>query len=219
LGFSKANNLAIKQASGRDVLLLNTDTEVKADALQLSLDYLDSNSDIGVLGCKVLLPDGSLDPACRRNFPNPVNSFLRLFGLKKFSNYNIAGPLDETRQVDAVMGAFMMVKKIVIDKAGLLDEDFFMYGEDLDWCWRIKEAGYKIVYYPKATIVHYKYGSSQSKPFATIRMSHEAMKIFYHKHYAASHGAIFNWVVGLGISARMYLVVLKIFFSSKKTVH
>ncbi len=219
LGFSKGNNVAIKQSQARYVLLLNSDTTVAENAFDESIKYLDSNPNVGVLGAKVVLPNGKLDPACRRNFPNPANAFLRLFGLKKFSNYNITGSVDQEMDVDAVMGAYMMVRREVIDKVGMLDEEFFMYGEDLEWCWRIKQAGYKVVYYPKSEIVHFKYGSSQSIPFTIIRFSHSAMKIFYRKVYASQHSAIFNQMVYLGIDFRMALVMLRNLLRAKKSVN
>ncbi|HEV8601657.1 MAG TPA: glycosyltransferase family 2 protein [Patescibacteria group bacterium] len=219
LGFSKANNNAIKQASGRLILLLNSDTEIKDTALDVSIKYMDSHSDVGAVGGKILLPDGRFDKAARRKFPNPKNSFLRLFGLKKFSDYNIETPIDEEVEVDAVEGAYMMVQKSVIDKVGLLDEDFFMYGEDLDWCFRIKKAGFKIMYFPKAEIVHYKYGSAQLVPFKTIRLAHNAMKIFYRKHYAPKNNFLFNALVYSGINLRMSLVLFLNLFRNKKTVH
>jgi hypothetical protein len=112
-----------------------------------------------------------------------------------------------------------MILKSVIEKIGLLDEEYFMYGEDLDWCWRVKEAGYKVMYYPKAVITHFKYGSAQSVPFKTIRLAHKAMKIFYRKHYAAKYNWLFNQFVYLGISLRMYLVIFVNIFRHKKTVH
>jgi GT2 family glycosyltransferase len=219
LGFSKGNNVALKQASGRYLLLLNSDTEIAAEALDLSVKYLDSHPDVGIMGGKVVLPDGSLDRACRRRFPNPTNSFLRLFGLKKFSDYNIEGPVDKESEVDAVMGAYLAIRKTVMDKVGLLDEEYFMYGEDLDWCWRVKKTGYKIVYYPSVGVTHYKYGSAQSIPFKTIRMAHQAMKIFYRKHQAREHFWLFNQLVYLGIGLRMYLVLFVNVFRGKKTVH
>jgi GT2 family glycosyltransferase len=219
LGFSKGNNVAIKEANGRLILLLNSDTEVRPDTFDLSIKYMDEHADVGILGCKVLLPDGSLDKASRRKFPNPWNSFLRLFGLKKFSDYNIDTPIDQETEVDAVMGAYLLIRKSVIDRIGVLDEEYFMYGEDLDWCWRAKEAGYKVVYYPESSITHFKYGSSQAVPFRTIRMAHEAMKIFYRKHYAEKYSWPFNQVVYLGINLRMYLVLFVNLFREKKTVH
>ncbi|MBX4191201.1 MAG: glycosyltransferase family 2 protein [Candidatus Doudnabacteria bacterium] len=219
LGFSKGNNAGIRQASGRYILLLNTDTEVKSDTIDESIKYLDANASVGIVGAKVLLPDGTLDKACRRKFPNPWNSFLRLFGLKNFSDYNIDSPIDQEMEVDSVMGAYLMIKKEVVNKIGLLDEEYFMYGEDLDWCWQTKQAGYKVVYYPKSEIIHYKYGSSQSIPFKTIKMAHIAMKIFYRKYYASKYNWFFNQLVYLGINLRMYLVMIVNLFRHKKTVH
>ena len=219
LGFSKGNNVAIKQAVGRLILLLNADTQVRPDTFDLSIKYMDSHADVGALGCKILLPNGELDKASRRKFPNPANAFLRLFGLRKFSDYNITTPIDQEVEVDAIMGAYFLVRKSVIDQVGVLDEEFFMYGEDLDWCWRIKESGHKIVYYPKAEITHYKYGASKSIPFRTIGWAHTAMKIFYRKHYASQHNWIFNQFVYLGINLRMYLVLFVNIFRNKKTVH
>lgn len=219
LGFSKANNVALMQAQGQFLLLLNSDTEVAPDALDLSVKYMDSHQQVGVMGGKVLLPDGTLDKACRRRFPNPKNAFLRLFGFKKFSDYNLEGSLDQEAEVDSVMGAYLMVRKSIADQIGFLDEVFFMYGEDLDWCWRVKKAGYKVVYYPRAQIVHFKYGSAQTVPFRTIRLAHQAMWIFYRKHYAKKYNFIFNQLVHLGISLRMYLVLALNLFRKKKIVH
>lgn len=219
LGFSKGNNVAIKQAQGRLVLLLNADTTIAPDALDLSIKYMDADPQVGAMGGKILLPNGELDKAARRKFPNPWNSFLRLFGLRKFSDYNITSPIDQEIEVDAIMGAYFLVRKPVIDQVGMLDEEFFMYGEDLDWCWRIKEAGHKIIYYPKVQITHYKYGASKSIPFRAIKWAHTAMKIFYRKHYAPAHNEIFNQLVYLGIDLRMYLVMMVNLVRRKKSVH
>lgn len=218
-GFSKGNNAAIRQAKGRYILLLNSDTEVRAGTFAACISRFDEDKTIGALGCKVLLPDGSLDLACRRKFPNPWNSFLRLFGFNKLSDYNINTPIDQETEVDAVTGAFMMVSREALDKVGMLDEDFFMYGEDLDWCWRIKSAGFKIIYFPKAEITHFKYGSSQLIPFRTIRMAHLAMKLFYKKHYASARSPLFNFLVYSGINLRMFLVMIVNLFRTKKSVH
>ncbi len=219
LGFSKGNNVAIKEAKGRYILLLNADTEIGQDTLDVSLKYMDQHPDVGAMGCKVVLTNGKLDAACRRKFPNPINSFLRLFGLKKYSDYNITAPIDQEIEVDAIMGAYFMVPRPVIDKVGMLDEDFFMYGEDLDWCWRIKHAGYKIMYYPKAEIIHYKYGSSSVVPFRSIKWAHNSMIIFYQKHYAPKYNIFFNSLVYLGIYVRMLLVVSANLLKQKKSVH
>jgi GT2 family glycosyltransferase len=219
LGFSKGNNVAIMQAVGRHILLLNSDTIVKPDAFTKMVAKADSSANIGALGPKILLPNGELDPSARRNFPNPANAFLRLFGLKRFSNYNVSGPIDQEMEVEAIMGACMLVPRQVVDKVGMLDEQFFFYGEDLDWCFRIKQAGYKIIYYPPAEILHIKSASSKHIPFKIVKVAYTAMKIFYKKHYAPHYPTVFNWLVYLGINLRMYMVMFLNLFRSKKSVH
>lgn len=220
LGFSAGNNVGIRKALGRLVLLLNTDTEVRPNTLDLSVKYMDAHPEVGIMGCKVLLPDGKLHEAARRRFPNPVNAFLRLFGLRKFSSYNYRNiPVDQEMEVDSVVGAFLLIRRAAIDKIGLLDEEFFMYGEDLDWCWRVKEAEFKVMYYPGAEITHYLYGSSKAVAFRSVRWAHAAMKIFYRKHYADQYNWLFNQFVYLGIGTRMYLVIIVNIFRREKTVH
>jgi GT2 family glycosyltransferase len=219
LGFSKGNNVAIKQAAGRHILLLNSDTVVQPDAFAKMIEKADGDVNIGALGPKILLPNGQLDPSARRNFPNPANSFLRLFGLKKFSNYNIAGPVDQEMEVEAIMGACMLVPRRVIDQVGMLDEDFFFYGEDLDWCFRIKQAGFKVVYFPQAEILHIKSASSKHIPFQIVKVAYAAMRIFYTKHYAPKYPLLFNLLVYAGISLRMYAVIFINLFRSSKSVH
>lgn len=163
-GFAHANNLALEQINSRYVLLLNSDTQIIGDCLEKCLEYMAKDPEVGVLGCKVLLPDGRLDLACRRSFPTFSVSFYRMTGLSKlfphsrrFGQYNLTYlDEDETYPVDCVVGAFMMVRWITIHEVGLLDEDFFMYGEDIDWCYRIKSAGWKIIYYSPAQILHHK---------------------------------------------------------------
>lgn len=219
LGFSKGNNVAIREAVGRLILLLNADTEVRPDTFDLSIKYIDSHPAVGAMGCKVLLPNGQLDKAARRKFPNPWNSFLRLFGLRKFSDYNITIDPDLETEVDAITGAYFLTRKSVVDQVGMLDEEFFMYGEDLDWCWRIKEAGHKVMYYPGAEVTHYKYGASRAIPFRTIKWAHNSMKIFYRKHYAPKYPWLFSQLVYAGIALRMFLVLFVNLFRNKKTVH
>jgi GT2 family glycosyltransferase len=167
------------------------------------LDFMQARPDVGIAGCKLIKPDGKLDLACRRRFPNPWNSFLRL---AKISNrgYNLTA-FDENQEmeVDSVMGAFLLIRRAVIDKIGLLDEQFFMYGEDLDWCWRCKEVGFKVWYYPKTTVIHYKGSSSKKEPFLMLKAFHDSMWIFYKKHYANRYFFSFNGLIWLGIYARL----------------
>ncbi len=220
LGFARGNNAALKVATGRYCLLLNSDTEVRPSTFDLCIKKMDSDPQVGILGCKVLLPNGKLHEACRRRFPNPANAFLRLFGFRKLSSYNYQNvSVDQEMEVDSVVGAYLMIRKNVMDQIGLLDEQFFMYGEDLDWCWRAKEAGFKVLYYPKAEITHYLYGSAKSVKFKSVVWAHQAMQIFYAKHYASGHNWLFNQVVYLGIKLRMYLVMLVNLLRANKSVH
>jgi GT2 family glycosyltransferase len=207
-GFAQANNLALKQTNSDYLLLLNSDTVVVGGCLEKSMEYIQNHPDTGVLGCKVMLPDGTLDKACRRSFPEFSVSFYRMTGLSKlfpkserFGRYNLTY-LDEneTYEVDCVMGAFMLLKSSTVDEVGLLDEKFFMYGEDIDWCYRIKNAGWKIIYYSEAEIIHYK-GSSNSKK-QNKRMIHEfyrAMYLFYNKHYKEDYPWVTTLATYMGI--------------------
>ncbi len=216
-GFAAGNNLGIKQAVGEYILLLNPDTKIENNTLEAMLDFMESKPEVGISGCKVIKPDGSLDLACRRKFPNPWNSFKRLFLLSR-ADYNLTGE-DENKsmEVDSVMGAFLLVRRSVMQKIGLLDEEFFMYGEDLDWCWRCKDAGFKVWYYPKVLITHYKGSSSSKIAFRALKWFHDAMWIFYRKHYQKNYPLLFNWLVFLGIYARLYaLVAMNLFRANPK---
>ena len=160
-GFAHANNLALNQISSKYVLLLNSDTIVVDDCIEKCIEYMENDDTIGAVGCKVVLPDGTLDKACRRSFPDFNVSFYRMTGLshifpksERFGRYNLTY-LDEneTYEVDCLVGAFMLLRSAAICQVGILDETFFMYGEDIDWCYRIKAAGWKIVYYGDAEII------------------------------------------------------------------
>lgn len=209
-GFSKGNNFGIRESRGEYVLVLNPDTAVSADTIQICMDHIRRDSEIGALGCKLVKEDRQLDPACRRSFPNPAAAFYRLSGLQKlfprsakFAAYNLSYlPEDEIADVDAISGAFMLMPRAVLDQVGMFDEEYFMYGEDLDLCWKIKHAGYRVVYYPATTTIHYKGQSSRKAPYITLYHFHEAMAIFYRKHYAADHGRLMNWLVYAGIWLR-----------------
>lgn len=217
-GFSAGNNIGIKASGGKYVLLLNPDTRVETDTFEVMLNFMESHQNVGISGCKVLKPDGNLDLACRRKFPNPWNSFKRLFLLSN-SEYNLTkADINQDMEIDSVMGAFLLIRRTVIDKIGLLDENFFMYGEDLDWCLRCKEAGYKVWYFPKTSITHFKGSSSSKIPFKALLWFHEAMWIFYKKHYAKKYIFLFNWLVFLGIYLRLILLLFINFFKSKPSV-
>ncbi|MEN6291516.1 MAG: glycosyltransferase family 2 protein [Methanobacterium sp.] len=205
-GFAHANNLALNQISSKYVLLLNSDTIVVDDCIEKCIEYMENDNALGAVGCKVVLPDGTLDKACRRSFPDFNVSFYRMTGLshifpksERFGRYNLTY-LDEneTYEVDCLVGAFMLLRSAAIRQVGLLDETFFMYGEDIDWCYRIKAAGWKIVYYSDAEIIHYKGASSKQKN-KLIYEFYRAMYVFYNKHYKDEYSRIITAITYAGI--------------------
>jgi N-acetylglucosaminyl-diphospho-decaprenol L-rhamnosyltransferase len=203
-GYPYGNNLGLRALGYRGVgdvtpdapryaLLLNPDTELPPNALYDMTQYMDANPRIGIAGPKLVLPDGSLDLACRRSFPTPMVSFYRFSGLSKlfphhprFGRYNMTfvDP-DQEIEVDSVVGAYMQVRREAIEAVGLLDETFFMYGEDLDWAYRIKEAGWKVFYHPQVMVKHVKRAASRVSKKAQFEFQ-RAMLIFYRKHYRAT---------------------------------
>lgn len=216
-GFAKANNQGIRIANGRYVLLLNSDTVVQPDTLEVMVSFMDSHPQVGASGCKVVLPNGKLDKACRRGFPTPSASFYYAFGVSKlfpkvprFNQYQL-GYLDpdECYPIDCLVGAFMLVRREAIDQVGMLDEEFFMYGEDIDWCYRIKQAGWEIYYYPKTYITHYKGASSRRKPFKIVYEFHRAMWLFHRKHYKKKYLPLVNAMVYFGIVVKCLGALIK----------
>ncbi len=214
-GYAFANNLAIRQILEQQpapeyTLLLNPDTVVPPGALDALAGYLEQQPAVGACGPKLLLSDGTLDLACRRSFPTPEVSFYRMTGLARllphsprFGRYNMTflSPDVET-EVDSVVGACMLVRTPVVREAGLLDETYFMYGEDLDWAYRIKEYGWKIMYVPSVIIHHHKRASSSQQPFQSIRHFYHAMRVFYRNHYAATTPAPLNLIIEAGITLK-----------------
>lgn len=224
LGFSKGNNVAISKSIGRYILLLNSDTVVMDNCIQKSVEYIHKNKNIGALGCKVVLKDGNLDHACKRGFPTVENSLYYILKLhkffpkvKKFNGYNL-GYLDENKihEVDSITGAFMMVRRKVIKNVLFLDERFFMYGDDIDLCYRIKEAGFKIVYYPEVKIIHHKGASSRKRPLMTLYEFHRAMILFYNKHYRRKYNILITTLVYLGVYLRFTLAIFINLFKKKE---
>jgi len=216
-GFSYGNNLGLRAfgyrgAGAVDVdapryaLLLNPDTEVPSEALYNMVRFMDARPEIGVAGPKLELEDGSLDLACRRSFPTPLVSLYRFSGLSKlfptsprFGRYNMTF-VDSNREieVDSVVGAYMQVRREAIDDAGLLDETFFMYGEDLDWAYRIKKAGWKVFYHPQVVVKHIKRAASRRSTKAQFEFQ-RAMLIFYRKHYQATTPLWLHSLVMMGL--------------------
>lgn len=221
LGFAKANNIGMRQAKGEYILLLNSDTEVKDNCLEGCLEQMEKDSTLGAVGCKVVLANGKLDHACKRGFPTPKASLYYFLKLDKKNpiKYGQYDALhlgeDEVGEVDALMGAFMLMPKKVLDEVGLLDEDFFMYGEDIDICYRIKEAGYRILYYPKEKIIHYKGGSSTRRRHKVIYDFHQAMWIFYMKHYYKKNAIFLNGIVFIGIYLKCLVELIKNYLKPK----
>ncbi len=222
VGFGKACNQVIPDVSAPLVFLLNPDTVVTDCAVSKLAAYLDANKDCGAVGPMVLNPDGSLQLACRRSFPSPAASFYRLTYLSKlfpknqtFAQYNLtfADPGKEL-DVDALSGSAMMVRKSVIDSVGLLDEAIFMFGEDIDWCWRIKEDGWRVTYCPDAVVYHYHGASSRLRPVGATINLHKGMEVFYRKHLAHQYWPIFNVLVYLGIWTRAILFIVLSFVQS-----
>ena len=193
----------------RYALLLNPDTVLPPDALAQMLAFMDAHPQAGASGPKLVRADGSLDLACRRSFPTPEVSFYRMVGLsrlfprsRRFGRYNLTylDP-DEQAEVDSVVGAFMLVRREAIQNVGLLDERFFMYGEDLDWALRIKRAGWKIYYYPRVTVLHYKGEASKRSRKARFEF-YRAMYLFYRKHYAHETPRWLHWLILTGIALK-----------------
>jgi GT2 family glycosyltransferase len=220
IGFAAGNNRAIEKARGKLILLLNSDTVVFPESFTKMIKFMDKTKDAGAATARLELPDGALDLACHRGFPTPWNAFtyfLRLEkafpNLKLFSGYHQAWKnFDEIHEIDAISGACFFIRKKVIDEIGPLDEDYFMYAEDLDWCMRIKKAGWKIYYNPQAKIIHFKKRSGRSKseglPITpetrklraqTITYFYDTMRIFYDKHYKRKYPTWVRYPVLTGI--------------------
>ena len=206
-GYSAANNLALRRVGGRYVLLLNPDTLLPKDGLARAVERIEREPEIGVLGVKLVRGDGSLDRACRRSFPTPENAlyhFLRLPRLfprsERFGRYNLTylDP-DQEYEVDAVAGSFMLLRRTVLERIGLLDEVFWMYGEDLDLCWRAREAGWRTLYFPAVRVLHLKGESSKARSFKCTYEFFRAMLLFYRKHYASGAPLVQNLAVTAGI--------------------
>lgn len=219
-GFAAGNNLALREILARPaaragdeprfIMLLNADATIEPGAIDLLVGYLRDHPDVGAAGPRVVLPNGSLDLACRRSFPTPEVSFYRMAGLsrlfprsRRFGRYNLTylSP-DEETEVDSLVGAAMLLREEVVREVGLLDEDFFMYGEDLDWCFRIKCYGWRIVYYPRAIVRHHKRAASTKRAIPSIRAFYDAMRIFHRKHYASRTLPPVNLLIELGIAAK-----------------
>ncbi len=249
VGFSTANNQAIREARGQYLLILNPDTIIREDTLTTAVDFFEAHPDVGALGCKILNPDGTFARESRRAFPTPAVAFYRITGLSRlfprsprFGRYNMSYlPVDEVAEVDALSGSCMFVRRAALYEngsvgergngregererggegerekggegereqgAGLFDEDFFMYGEDLDWCYRIQQAGWKIFYTPATEIIHYKGESTKKGELRYVRLFYGAMIRFAEKHFHGRYSGLFIAFLRVGVLARAALSV------------
>lgn len=190
LGFARANNIGIRMARGRYVLLLNPDTVIGEDTLRATIDFMETHPGSGALGVRMLNADGSKAMESRRGIPTPLTSFYKMSGLcrrfprsRKLARYYMSYlPWDSAQRIEVVSGAFCLLDRKALNKVGLLDEDFFMYGEDIDLSYRLHRAGYTNWYFP-VSILHYKGESTQKSSFRYVHVFYQAMLIFFRKHY------------------------------------
>lgn len=220
LGFSKANNAARKIARGRFVLFLNSDTEVPKNTLRESVKYLEEHKDVGSMTCKIILPSGDLDRDTRRSFPTPFVALTHFSGLdrllpqsKIFAKYWYSYIDEDTEhEADVIQGAFHLSRKRVLNKVGWFDEDYFLDGEDIDLCWKIKDRGYKIIYYPKVSILHIKKASKKkSKSSLKVTSGMKAMEIFYRKRMWSRYPFFINYLVVIGIKILLGIRLAKFY--------
>ncbi len=214
-GFSKANNQGILLADAEYILLLNPDTVVEEDTFSKVIEYMDAHPKTGGLGVRMLDGKGQFLPESKRGLPSPAVAFYKIFGLsklfpksKKFGQYH-AGHLSEfeTNEIDILSGAFMLMRKEAIDKVGLLDEAFFMYGEDIDLSYRIQKGGYNNVYFPETRIIHYKGESTKKSSVNYVFVFYKAMIIFAKKHFSQKNAKLFSFFIHFAIYFRAFLAI------------
>lgn len=216
VGFAKACNQGYRQATGKYILFLNPDTILPEDCLEKCIAFLDANPASGALGIRMIDGSGQFLKESKRSFPSPLISLYKLFGLARlfprspvFSKYHL-GNLDEkeNHEVDVLAGAFMMIKKEVLDEVGAFDETFFMYGEDVDLSYRIQQKGYKNYYFAGSSIIHFKGESTRRGSMNYVRMFYNAMSVFVRKHYGRSRAGIFNFLIHLAIWIRAAMTTI-----------
>lgn len=218
-GFSYANNQAIKKSLGKYILLLNPDTVVKEDSFEKCIQFMDNKPDAGGLTIKMIDGKGRFLPESKRALPTPTVAFYKIFGLsrlfpksKRFARYHL-GHLsnDEIHDIEIMPGAYMMLRKETLDKIGLLDEDYFMYGEDIDLSYRIILAGYKNYYYPETTIIHYKGESTKKGSLNYVFIFYNAMIIFAKKHFSQKNAKVFSVLINTAIYFRAFVAIINRF--------
>jgi len=220
-GFSKANNQAIKIAKGEFILLLNPDTIIQEATLQKCVGFMETHANAGGLGVKMVDGAGNFLPESKRGFPSPMAALAKMSGLSKlfpksktFGQYHLSFlDKDQNHEIDVLSGAFMMLRKIVLDKVGLLDEDYFMYGEDIDLSYRIKKEGFKNYYFADTSIIHFKGESTKKGSLNYIKVFYNAMIIFADKHITGTKGKVLKFLLQIAILLRAVLAVVQSFFA------
>lgn len=221
VGFSTANNQAITMACGEYILLLNPDTIVEEDTFRKALEFMDLHPDAGCTGVKMIDGKGRFLPESKRGLPTPWVAFYKIFGLSgifprsaKFGRYHLSylDP-DKTHEVDVLCGAFMLLRSEALTRTGLLDESFFMYGEDIDLSYRLQKAGYKNYYYPGTTIIHYKGESTRKGSINYVKVFYQAMLIFSRKHFSTGNFRLYSFFVHLAIYFRALIAIVQRLFS------
>jgi GT2 family glycosyltransferase len=224
-GFAKGNNRAMSLVEGKMVLFLNPDTVVHEKVFLKTVNYLKEHPDVGALSCKLVLPNGMMDKDVRRRFPTPKIAFEH-FALKKNRNYWYEDiPEDEIHEVDTLQGAFLLTWKSILDKVGWFDEEYFFDGEDIDLCYQIHKAGYKLIYYPEVTVTHLKgvtkgkvkkwrYKVSQKQRTKLRLAGIASMERFYRKNLWDKYPLIFNYLVILGIKILSVVRYIRVTFLS-----
>ncbi len=230
-GFSKANNIGVKQATGRYVLFLNSDTVVHEKTLDGMVEWMDQNPKVGAATCKLVMPNGEIDDASHRGFPTPLRSFFHFSGIARifprsrfFNGYHLGwNNIDTAHEIEALAGAFMITRHEAGEQIGWWDEDYFWYGDDLDFCYKLSKNGWKIYYVPEFSTLHYKgvsgglkkvsqkitSASKETKMRAT-NARFDAMKIFYKKHYMNKYPWFVTQLIFLGINIKKNITKKKV---------
>ncbi len=219
IGFARANNQAIVKSAGKYILLLNPDTVVEEDSFSKCLSFMEKHPDAGGLGVKMIDGKGNFLPESKRSLPTPAVAFYKIFGLsyifpksKRFGKYHLTYlNKDEIHEVDILPGAFLFLRKSALEKTGLLDERFFMYGEDIDLSYRILKAGYKNYYFPETTIIHYKGESTRKASINYVRLFYSAMIIFAQKHFSAKNARLYGILINFAIYFRAFVSIVRRF--------
>ena len=217
VGFSKANNQAIKISQGKYVLLLNPDTIVQEDTFLKCIDFMEKHPEAGALGIKMIDGSGNFLPESKRSLPTPWVAFYKIFGLsklfpknKKFGKYHLTYlDKNQNHEVEVLSGAFMLIRKSVLNEIGLLDEDYFMYGEDVDLSYRIQKAGYKNYYFAESQIIHFKGESTKKGSLNYVLVFYKAMLIFAKKHFSKGNISLFMFLIQTAVYFRAGLAILR----------